>query len=721
MRHLSRWGQACIAALAIILVMRTIYLDADPPTGLSVSSDVHTDPAQYTHYARNYVLTGEANPFNDDRFAVFMKSSVNMLAIGVFKLFGVGLWQSNTVAVFYSFGALLCLFLVLRRIAGNAAGFVFLITAGVNYNLTFYGRVPFLEHAVAFWGFLALALITCSASGWAFALAGIALGASIFFSKIFGVVFLFPFAVWFVYRYFYESREKLFRNAACLIGGLGMMALFWYFYLYLPMQSQVSSYFTEQSLSLYGAPDGLKSVDDFIFKMVTFGDGSELYNRMPITALLALAAMGMLAWRISFKQSWKKGFSEWTSGHLFLVAMTIAFYGSLMIWNYRPLRYQIILIYPTYALAAIVLVRMFTKAALKSEPAKTEAPPVSTAFPWLYYVLLFPLMLILAYKAHAWFSAMSGSETVWSDDRVWIYMLAILLTALVGGAIYTLRAGILQVQNSLLQICAVVMIAGMVLHGLFNFGYWVTRPSYSTVDNARDLAEILNPGAVISGPYGPGFSLSSNIPSVIHMFGVAKIDTWLFRKYPITHLLLDESNEESARKNYPEIMSEAHHFRTFFIGNRKVRLFRIAGATDNPIADSYRRSDLEEAVIGFLEGSDSGNEPALRFATAHPRNVSSVLLMGERAEVLGMYDVAESMFQKAIEFSSTNANLYVRAGTFCKDRWVENGDPAMKEKARKFLERASHFAPGTLSITRSLAELNQPRESLKKSNEQDER
>ena len=95
--------------------------------------------------------------------------------------------------------------------------------------------------------------------------------------------------------------------------------------------------------------------------------------------------------------------------------------------------------------------------------------------------------------------------------------------------------------------------------------------------------------------------------------------------------------------------------------------------------------------------------------------------MGERAEVLGMYDVAESMFQKAIEFSSTNANLYVRAGTFCKDRWVENGDPAMKEKARKFLERASHFAPGTLSITRSLAELNQPRESLKKSNEQDER
>jgi hypothetical protein len=720
MFRFSRWGQAFLAAFVLILVMRTIYLNADPPTKLSVSSDVNTDPAQYTHYARNYVLTGEANPFNDDRFAVFLKSSVNLLAIGVFKVFGVGLWQSNAVAVFYSFGALLCFFLFLRKIAGNAVALVFLVTVGLNYNLTFYGRLPFLEHAVAFWGFLSLALIANFTSAWAFGVAGIALGAAMFFSKVFGVIFLFPFAIWFVYRYCYESRDKLIRNALFFAGGLGVTALFWYLYLYLPMQNQVSSYLMEQSVSLYGAPDGLKSLDDFIFKMVTFGDGSELYNRMPVTALFAMAAIIILAWRMSFKESWSKGFAGWTAGHIFLVAMVMAFYASLMIWNYRPLRYQLILIYPTYALAAIVLARMMAKGSTSKLVVTQDSPNASAAPPRLYYVLIFPLMLILTYKIYDWISVMSGGGTSWTDERIWIYVLTVLMTALVAGAIYAVRSGILLMHPALVQNGAVVIVIVVALHGLFNFGFWVTRPSFSAEDNARDLGEILGPGAVLSGPFAPGFSLTSSLPSVIHMFGVANIDTWLFRKYPITHLLLDEPNEDFARKNYPDVMSGAQHFRTFFIGSRKVRAFRIAGYTGNPIADSYKRSDLEEAVDGVLAGSDAGNEAALRFVSTHPNNVSAVLLLGERAESIGMYDQAGMMFQKAVEFSPTNANLHVRAGTFFKDRWIETGDPAMRENAKKYLERANHFAPGTRSITKSLADLDQPRETLKKSGEEDD-
>jgi tetratricopeptide (TPR) repeat protein len=225
---------------------------------------------------------------------------------------------------------------------------------------------------------------------------------------------------------------------------------------------------------------------------------------------------------------------------------------------------------------------------------------------------------------------------------------------------------------------------------------------------------------VLSGPYGPNFSLITSLPSVIHMFGVASIDPWLFRKYPITHLLLDEPNEDLARKNYPEVMSNAAHFRTFFIGNRKVRLFRIAGSTGNPIADSYKLSDLERAIVAFTDGSEAGNEPALRFATSHPNNVSSILLMGERADVMGEVEVAASMFQKAVEISPTNANLYVRAGTFFKDKWLETGDSDMREKAKKYLERGAYFAPNTPSITRSIAELDMPRETLLKSKERDD-
>jgi hypothetical protein len=716
MIQLSRWGQAFVACFALILVMRTAYLNADPPQRLSVSTDVHTDPSQYTHYARNYVLIGEANPYHDDRFTVFLKSSVNLLAIGLFKVFGVGLWQSNAVGVFYSFGALLFFFLFLRKIAGNTVALVFLITAGLNYNLTFYGRLPFLEHAVAFWGFLSLALIVNFMSIWAFALAGIALGMAMFFSKVFGVIFLFPFAIWFVYRYVYESRDNLIRNAVCFIGGMSATALVWYLFLYLPMQNQVSSYLLEQSVSLYGAPEGLKSIDDFIFKMVTFGDGSELYNRMPLTALFAFSAIALLVWKMSTKESWSKGFDGWTAGHLFLVAMMIAFYASLMIWNYRPLRYQLILIYPTYALASIVLVKMMAKGVISQFVDKRTVPAASFAPPRLFYILVFPLMLIITYKLYDWITV----GTNWTDQRIWIYILTIIMTALVGGAIYAIRRGILLLHPALIQNGAVVIIVAVALHGLVNFGFWVTRPTFSTVDNARDLSEILSPTAVLSGPFAPAFSLSSSLPSVIHMFGVAKVDSALFNKFPITHLLLDESNEDLARKNYPEVMLAAQHFRTFFLGSRKVRAFRIAGATGNPSADSYSPSNFEKAAEAQLAGSERGNDAALQFVSTHPRNVSGALLMGERAEAVGMYDQAELMFQKAVEFSPTNSNLYFRAGTFCRDRWVEEGDPTMRDKARKYFERANHFAPGTRSITKALAELDQPRESLKKSSEQED-
>ena len=40
---------------------------------------------------------------------------------------------------------------------------------------------------------------------------------------------------------------------------------------------------------------------------------------------------------------------------VFLLAMIIGTFGALMIWNYRPLRYQTILIYPVCAAAGIFI------------------------------------------------------------------------------------------------------------------------------------------------------------------------------------------------------------------------------------------------------------------------------------------------------------------------------------------------------------------------------
>ena len=100
-----------LCLLALILCLRMWRLEADPPATVSGSTDIYTDPPQYTLFAKNYVENGEFTPFNDTRFVFFLESSVTALATVVFKLFGTGITQAKLVGLLYSFGGLLFFFL----------------------------------------------------------------------------------------------------------------------------------------------------------------------------------------------------------------------------------------------------------------------------------------------------------------------------------------------------------------------------------------------------------------------------------------------------------------------------------------------------------------------------------------------------------------------------------------------------------------------------------
>ena len=82
-----------IALLAVLVWMRAYKLDADPPTGLSSSTDVYTDPPQYTLFSRLDIETGSFNPYHDNRFVFFLRSSVTAVSWLVFKAFGVSTWS----------------------------------------------------------------------------------------------------------------------------------------------------------------------------------------------------------------------------------------------------------------------------------------------------------------------------------------------------------------------------------------------------------------------------------------------------------------------------------------------------------------------------------------------------------------------------------------------------------------------------------------------------
>jgi len=684
---------------SVLISLRLYHLDADPPLKVSISTDVYTDPPQYTMFARNYVQTGDFDPLDDSRRIVFLKSLVTVLSFMVFYVGGATTWTSNFVGFLYAFGSLFLFYLFIRKIAGVIPGLIFLILAGLNYNLIFYGRLSFLEHSMTFFAFLSLVLITYFKNHIIWVLAGISLAVGLFFGKVIGVIFLTPFAVYFLYLISSsEKKKKVVIQPLLFISGFITVLVFWYFFTYSPMQSQVSGYYDEQAVSLYGSPEGLKSFDSFIEKMVDFGNDSKLFPRMQTGAILSAIFLGFVFFRFSRLKSWKEKFNNSNVGYLFIAALIITFYLMLMIWNYRPLRYQLPMIYAIYGAAAIVLNMMWQK----WKEGETKKNPI------LFYLLCFPLVVVPIYQIWNGFADKYGWDFYYDSNKHWVAIISVIIVFLIS---FIIRKNLLTKITFLPAIAkgiaGIILIANIVF-GVLSYYSWADLPTFTIRDNSRDLGMMLSENAVVSGPLAPTLIQENNLGCVIHMFGVSEADPDLFKRFPITHLLLDDSNEKRAKADYPNLMEDAEHVLTYHVGMKKVRLFRIAEVSGNRIAEGYKLSSMEKA-INLYHNNEIGQANLL--AGAHikenPENLSGYLTVATVAENEELFQLAEDYLKKAIEFSPTNYHLRSKLAEFYKKLYIDTADDKYKGEGLKYFEQAIELAPGSSKLKVSYRELRE--------------
>ena len=690
---------AVLSLLLLVAALRLYHLEADPPQNLSISSGVDTDPSQYTVYAKNYVQEGEFDPYHDARRAVFLKSAVNGLAVVVFSVLGTGLWESNLVGFLYGLGALVLFWLFMRKTGGQLAGLLFLFLIAFNYNLIFYGKLPFLEHALAFFAFLAVVLLLHGRSLWVCALAGASLAAGIFFGKAIGLILLFPFACFLAYRWLYalpDERKQRLGQSLLFAAGFVVVLGVWYFVTYAPAQSQVSGYYGEQAVSLYGAPEGLQSVNEFFRKLLTFGVDSRLFERMVTAGLLGATFVGMFVFHISRPQSWREALGPFDAGRVFVATMIIALFGALMIWNYRPLRYQTLLIYPFYGAAALMLSRWW-HGRLPDAPART---------PYLFYLLGTLVAMVPVYQVWDGLADRYGWDFYYSTYKYWSALLAFLLIVAVGLSIRFRLWRRIPAVGTTMRVIVILVLAVNVVTGIVAYAAWLKHPTFTARDNSRDVGLVLSDAAVLSGPYAPLFAMENDLDVVIHMFGVAEADPALFDHFPITHLLLDEPNEKMARADYPDIMEKAEHIVTYHLRTDKVRLLRVAGATGNERAARYVPSIAERALGAYRDDRvGEGHALTARFLERNPNNMTAFVAAGEVAAVNGQDELAEESFKKAIEFSPTNYHLNSRLAQFYKDRYTATADEQYKREALVYFEEAIRLAPNAYKLKSAYNEL----------------
>ncbi|MBN2226883.1 MAG: glycosyltransferase family 39 protein [candidate division Zixibacteria bacterium] len=697
---------AFIILTGIALFVRLHYLSADPPLDLAYSSAVYTDPAQYISFARNLVLWGDFNPLHDFRLVFFLKSAVTVVSFLVFKVAGVGYVQANLVGLLFSFTTLMLFYFIVRRLAGNVAALCYLLFIAFDYNQIFFGRYPFLENSMTCFTALAVTILLYTRRGiWAVP-AGISLGIGIFFSKMIGLVYLFPFVCFMLYEYYHDYRDDLrmyLTRYAFFWAGMLAVTVFWYYFSYRPMMSSVEGYLQEQALGLYGSPDGLKSVDFFLYKYMTFGATSKLFQKMPAPALLAWAMILIFFYRALTREGWKSRLYGIGPGTVFLIALTIATYGALMIWNYRPLRYQTMLIYPICGLAGILINDWLT--GHRSDKPLT----MSWFFPAvLYFWALIPVFQLIA-------TAFENSVKVdtYYEYRVIVFVVTLVCTGAVVG-LKRYMPGIFH-QPPRWAVAGVVLIAlaAGVGPNAYRYGSWHAVASFTSVAAAKDLDTIVSPEAIISGPYAARLTQDNKIRNLIHMFGVANVDSAFFRRYPVTHLLLDKANEESARADYPDIMDRAILVTEYRITNRLIKLYRVAGATGNITANHYQLSDYERFQYFYsVSQADSAESYLHRYLDDHPDNMSANLRVGVESFAAEHYDVSGTYLQRAVDFSPTDFHLHYKLAVFYIEMYALTRNPEYADRGITEAKTALRYNPTSKMLAANVDKLYEIKDAV---------
>jgi tetratricopeptide (TPR) repeat protein len=417
---------------------------------------------------------------------------------------------------------------------------------------------------------------------------------------------------------------------------------------------------------------------------------------MKVVALLGVVFLLAMLYHVTRRRSWREGFGAFNAGHVFLAAMIVGAYGALMIWNYRPLRYQLLLIYPFYGAAAVILGSMF-RGRQSQEPIRVS---------WLWFILAAAVLTVPVYQLWDGLAARLGVPFTYATHKWWTILAAVGLAAAAG---VLLRLRPLKESKGMavaVRLLVVVVLVANAYSGLGMYYWWLERPTFTAEDISRDLGMALGDGAVLSGPYGPLLALENEHAVVIHMFGVAEPDPELFRRFPITHLLLDENNESWARNDYPELMDSAQHLLTYHLGTEPVRLFRIAGYTDNPRANAYRPTVLELAIEAYHEGEiGRGHALAAEYIEQHPENLSGYLAVGEVADAEGQFDLAAHSLAMAVRFSPTSYNLNSRLGQLYKDQYEATGNPDYRRLGMQYFEKAILYAPDILKLKQAYNEL----------------
>ncbi len=618
-----------------------------------------------TFYARNAALFGNWDPFEYHRWDVFKNSLMSGAAFLVFTLASVSRVTANLAAIFLNLGGITLFALGLYRLRGNREVIFTILILLLNAVLFFHSRLPFLENGLIFLcGLIFFLFMRYHERRWGQFLVGFLLMLAALTGKLFGLFLFGPIvlALWYRYRSL-VLKPVLMTLAGSLIGFISCLLL-----LYGGDITVMAKYYAEQTIGLRGTPIGLTSPVHFIENLIIFGCNFGFFELSIFPGLLAFLSLLLLILTLPIQKPYRKEFLP----VIFSLGWLVCGIFGMMPFTYQTLRYVIFLFLPIAAITGYGINLLLEK--------RTE---LNLHNRWLTLGLIFFSTWFIITQIYL-LTVPYGQEV---DSARRAMPLAMIPSFLFTAGVYFylhgrarfLPARILIVPVSLLLVGLFVEQGSYLFQGLM-------LPQTNLERCNREISQLIDANAVLTGTYAPAMTIDNNLKGVIYFFGSVDVEKELFEKYPITHVITDESNWSKAVRDYP-ILEKAIAVRQFAVRDFIVTLYRMPEANVPP-------TDYEKAILFYY---DKQNDSALfyqeRFHNRYPDNLSSLASLVVAYGANRKQDKFNLLLSKLVYEYPDNLQMQLFLRDMYNSIYSSTGDVQYRAAADNFDRRAKELDP----------------------------
>jgi len=593
------------------LYSRVYRLDADPPTDFGDrGQDLNTDPAHLTSFAATYAKFGVSEPFPIPKWQVFKVTLVSGVAYGLFSLASPSLTLSNLAGVIPSFLGLVLIVIGIAfyRDPDRSRSYRLGIIAGIflllNFVMITYNRAPFMESGLTFY----FGLILFFYFRYGLQMANVvSMAILVSLACLTGKMFGLGLGLAILGVILTGDERPVFKGSIFVLCGIvsaGLLAIV-FFGDRLP---DFFSYIREQAYSSHGSELIIfADIGRFFAHPLLYGTQQRMFTAAPCLFFATYLGVIFVIANLIRNRDFLKKNAILHIGVFLLLGMAIL----LIPTNYRPMRYSTLMYIPMALVAATAWI---------TTSEDERCLPRAALYP-LIAMLFFINWFFLFHTVHDFFFI----EYYKSVFKIIIWSTLGPALAVTWLMLMPRFSRIIRSSGQFIGYGVTLLAVVSVFYQGSQFIQWSTHTTSGMKDAGRDVAEVLGPDAVLTGPYAPLLTLDNNLRSVIYSFGLEKPDFNIFTEFPITHLAVDRSNMEAAVKDYIEA-KRAVNVTNFVIRDKDVLIFRVAGLTDNAQSARYLPTEYERAVTYDVNGyPDSALAHNDRFLKIHPENRSGLL------------------------------------------------------------------------------------------------